>query len=117
MAATTILLAGEALAGSDVRTTLVDLGYDVPAVAARVDEAVLLAQQIQPSLVLMEARLDGAVDGVDTARAIKARVDVPVVFVGDLDDATLARAMRVLPHGFLPQPFDERQLRTAVEVA
>ncbi len=114
--ATSILLAGPSLL-VDVRGTLLDLGYEVPAVAAHDDELLLLCEQIEPSLAIIDVRLEGAGDGVDAAREVKSRIDVPVILAGVSDDATLQRALRVAPHGYLSLPFDERQLRTAVEVA
>src|SRR5262249_38386167 len=107
--ATTVLVAGESLVASDVRAKLVDLGYDVPA-APRRDEAMRLVVELAPSLVLVDA------GDIDAAREIVARVDVPFVVVGELDDAALRRALRAAP-GYLPRPFDARQLRTTVEVA
>lgn len=114
---TAILLAGERLAATGVRATLVDRGYDVPGAVACADEAVALAVALEPALALIDVQLDGAADGIDAAREIVARVDVPVVLVGRLDEPTLQRALRLSPHGFVPDPVDERQLITAVEVA
>jgi PAS domain S-box-containing protein len=113
-----LVVEDEAIIASDIRTALTDLGYTVPAMTARGDEAVRLAQEFSPSLVLMDIQLKGPLDGVDAAREIKARLDVPVVFLtSHSDEATLERAMQVAPHGYLLKPFEERELRTAIEVA
>lgn len=70
------------------------LGYEVCGSAADEDEAVRLARETRPDLILMDVRLRAAGDGVRAAEAIRAfQPAVPVVFCTAFagDPATRAR--------------------------
>jgi two-component system, response regulator PdtaR len=62
-------------------TLIEDLGMDVCATAAAADDAVALAQERHPSIVLMDVRLQGEKDGVDAAIAIHENVGSKIVFL------------------------------------
>ena len=119
MSATSILVVeDEAIIADDLERTLKRLGYAVPAVVAEGDRAVDAASRCTPSLVLMDIKLRGAVDGVSAARSIRDRFEIPVVFLTSYSDAaTLSRASAARPYGYVLKPFVERDLRVAVELA
>ncbi len=72
----------------------------------------------QPDLILMDLSLDGDLDGVETANAIKQRYDIPVVFLtAHGDQKTWQRARETNPHGFLMKPFNKIDLEHVVELA
>ncbi|HEU4408703.1 MAG TPA: response regulator [Polyangiaceae bacterium] len=108
----------EGLASERLRETLERLGYEVPEVVRTGEEALRLVASLAPDLVLIDIKLRGPLDGIDTAARLRAWADVPVVFATSLaDEASLGRAIATRPHGYLLKPFDARQLRAAVEVA
>ena len=77
-----------------------------------------MAAGFEPDLVLMDVRIDGPIDGIETARRIRQIRDVPVVFLTAYSDAeTLERAKQIEPYGYLVKPFAERDLQAAIEVA
>ena len=51
----------------DLRSALEDLGYAVVGAAASSDEALRAADERRPDLVLMDIRICGASDGIQTA--------------------------------------------------
>jgi diguanylate cyclase (GGDEF)-like protein len=103
----------------DMQSSLVRLGYDVPVTAASASEALEAVETYRPDLILMDVCLEGDGDGIAAAAAIRARHPTPVVFLSaNSDDATLMRAqVEAQPHGYLLKPYQERDLRAAVEVA
>ncbi|HVP29733.1 MAG TPA: response regulator, partial [Myxococcota bacterium] len=108
----------EALIADDVRRTLGKLGYDVPKPAMTADEAIAAARELRPDLVLMDIRLHPPGDGIDAALEIRRRLGIPVVFLtAHSDEATLARAKTAEPYGYLLKPFEDRELRTTIELA
>lgn len=112
-----LVVEDEALIADDLRRTLTRLGYEVPVTVASGADAIASTERYRPSLVLMDIKLKGAMDGVDAAERIKHEYDVPVIFLtAHSDDATLARAKVVSPQGYLVKPFGERELRGAIEV-
>lgn len=116
--ATILVVEDDAVIAADIQQTLEGLGYHVPRTAARSDDALAAAESARPDLALMDIKLKGDVDGIDTAVQLRKRFDVPVVYLSSYsDEAMLARAKATLPYGYLIKPFSERALRTAVEMA
>jgi len=57
-------------------------------------------QKTNPSLVLMDIKLGGEVDGIEAARRIQTEFGIPVIYVtAHSDEATLARAKATGPYG------------------
>lgn len=88
-----------------------DLGLEVCGVAASADEAVALAVEHRPFIVLMDMRLQGDRDGVDASLEIHERVGSRVVFItGSREPATLSRIQGDHPAAILFKPISEGQL-------
>ncbi len=72
----------------------------------------------KPDLVLMDINIRGDVDGIDTALMIKKGFNIPVVYItSHSDGATLERAKETKPDGFIIKPFEDDDLRVAIELA
>jgi two-component system cell cycle sensor histidine kinase/response regulator CckA len=94
------------------------LGYAVCAATSYGEDALQKVAALQPDLVLMDIRLKGAMDGIQTAAQIRDRFDIPVVYLTAHADAdTLQRAKITEPYGYVIKPFEERELHTALEIA
>lgn len=119
MARTTILIVeDEAIIAADLASNLRALGYEVVATTARGDEAIALAKDRRPDLVLMDIQLAGSIDGVAAARAIREQCDLPVIYLtAHSDSATLKRAKITEPFGYILKPFEQRDLETNIEMA
>ncbi len=114
-----LVVEDEGIVAMDISRALKRLGYNVPAVASSGAEAIQKASEIQPDMVLMDIMLRGEMDGVEAAGQIRARLDIPVVYLTANDDEdTLRRVKLTGPYGYLLKPFRGREeLRTAVEIA
>jgi len=94
------------------------MGLEVLPPVASAEEAVDVVARTAPDLVLMDIHLKGRMDGIEAAGAIRQRHDVPVIYLtAHSDAATLTRAKVTEPFGYLLKPFDERDLRVAIELA
>jgi len=101
-----------------MRHKLESMGYDVSAIVSSGEEAVRMAEELHPDLVLMDIVLQGEMDGVEAAGQIKTRFDIPVVYVtANVSDARLGEITRSEPFGCLFKPFEDMELRAAVEMA
>ena len=66
----------------------------------------------------MDIRLQGAMDGIVAAEEMRRRFHVPVIFLTAYsEEATLERAKLAEPYGYVLKPFDDRELRSAIEIA
>ena len=102
----------------DLDQRLGRLGFAVAGVTGLGEEAIVLAEQERPDLVLMDIRLDGAMDGITAAEHIRARLGIPVVFLTMFaDDATLRAASVTEAFGYIVKPAQDRELRIVIEMA
>ncbi len=86
-------------------------GYRIAGVVTSGEEAVAATLRIHPDLVLMDIRINGAIDGIAAAEMIRARSDIPILYVTAYTDSeVVARAMRTGPSGYLSKPFKSTEL-------
>ncbi len=108
----------EIVVAMEIEEKLRAIGYDVVSICSTGEEAIMGIEERRPDLVLMDIRLDGELDGIETAEQIRKRHDLPVVYLtAYADDATLNRAKLTEPFGYLVKPFSQTELRTTIEVA
>jgi len=94
------------------------MGYSVAGIATSGEEAEQNVAQTRPDLVLMDIQLRGNTDGIDAAARIRAQFDIPVVYLtAYADDGILQRAKVTEPYAYITKPFEERDLRAAIEMA
>ena len=113
-----LVVEDESIVAKDIEKRLKSLGYAVPAVVSSGEEAIKKTAQTHPDLVLMDIKIKGDVDGVEAATQIRARFNIPVVYLTAYsDEKTLERAKITEPLGYILKPFEERELYTAIEIA
>jgi diguanylate cyclase (GGDEF)-like protein/PAS domain S-box-containing protein len=118
MSANILIVEDESIVAQDLQAILEDLGYTVPAIADSGEVAIEKVGEFKPNLILMDIRIIGEMDGITTAQIISDRFEIPVVYLtAHSDEATLTRAKITHPFGYILKPFDERQLRTIIEIA
>lgn len=102
----------------DLQRSLLNMGYDVLGMASSGEEAVPRILEARPDLVLMDIKLKGVLDGIETAAMVHSHLEIPVVYLTAYSDGeTLDRAKITDPFGYIIKPFDERELNTAIEMA
>ncbi len=93
-----------------------DMGMQVCARTATADDAISLAEQQRPDLILMDVMLQGDRDGVDAALVIWTKLRTPVVFVtSSREPATRKRIAGGHPAGILFKPFQYEELQEMLE--
>ncbi|MGO8675262.1 MAG: response regulator [Limisphaerales bacterium] len=113
-----LIVEDEAIVAEDLAQKLGRLGYEIRGTTARGEAAVALARDLRPDLVLMDIRLQGAMDGVEAAARIRSECALPVIFLtAHSDQATLQRAKLTEPFGYILKPFEELELQTHIEMA
>ncbi len=119
MSKTSILIVeDEVIVAADLASKLDNLGYETVGTASTGQEAVEMALRHDPNLILMDIQLDGPMDGIEAAEAIRTLRDTPVIYLtAHSDPSTLARAKTTGPFGYILKPFEERDLATQIELA
>jgi len=113
-----LVVEDESIVALDIQNRLKTFGYEVIDVIPSGEQAVELAEESRPDLVLMDINLQGGMDGIEAAEQIREAHDIPVVYLTAYgDENTLARAKVSHPYGYILKPFNERELRGTIEVA
>jgi diguanylate cyclase (GGDEF)-like protein len=113
-----LIVEDEGLTGSYIKRILVGLGYTVTSIEFSGEEAIERAGEDKPDLVLMDIKLQGKIDGIEAAEAIRTRYNIPVVYLtAHSDDAMLQRAKVTEPFGYVIKPFESRELHSNIEMA
>ena len=113
-----LIVDDEVIIAEDLRRRLQKLGYGILGPVVTAEQAIACARERRPALLLMDVRLQGPVDGVDTAALLIKELDLPVLFVtGCSDEATMARIAQLPSAATLVKPFDDRELKLAVDLA
>ncbi len=93
-------------------------GYEAIAMVASRDEAVRKAEDIRPDMLLIDVVLRGGTDGIEAASRIRARLDIPVVYLTALaEKEVFERAKVTEPFGYLSKPVSPQDLLSTVEMA
>jgi CheY-like chemotaxis protein len=88
-----LVVEDELIIAADISARLTRLGYEVVGQADHPEEAIRLAGERAPHIVLMDIQLKGNGDGVMVAHQISQRFRIPVVYLtAHADEATLQRA-------------------------
>lgn len=113
-----LIVEDEGIEALDLQQSLVDLGYEASDIASTGEEAVKLAWETGPDLVLMDIMLSGEMDGVTAAAQIQDRLHIPIIFLtAYADEGTLQRARITGPYGYIVKPFREKELRITIDMA
>jgi len=113
-----MIVEDERVVAADLEDKLVAMGYDVCGKAYSGEQVLSTVEKAHPDLILMDIKLEGAMDGIEAARLIKDRFGVPVIYLTAFSDAhILQRAKVTEPFGYLLKPFQSRELSSLVEIA
>ena len=113
-----MIVEDEGLIANDIAGQLAKSGYEVVSISSSGEEALTSLETCTPDLVLMDIRLKGKLDGIDTAMKVRSNHDLPVIFLtSHADQETLARAKHAEPFGYLVKPFRQLNLCSAIEMA
>mgnify|MGYP003970565305 FL=1 len=108
----------EAIIAMEIESQLQSLGYEVTSIVDTGEKAIEKAEVDKPDLILMDIRIKGEMDGIDTAEEIRNRFGIPVIFsTAYLDENRIERAKITMPFGYVLKPIQERDLRVTIEMA
>ena len=113
-----LVVEDEVIIAKDLTLTLTKLGYAIAAHCVSGEEAVKMAVEKQPDIILMDIMLKGDMTGIDAAKEIRNRQNTPVVFITAYsDEDTINRTNAAAPYGYIVKPFKPNDLRATIETA
>ena len=111
-----MIIEDEPIIAMDIETIVRDLGHDVTGVAVTRDEAVALAMEDRPGLVLADIQLADDSSGIDAVKDILAEFEVPVIFITAFPERLLTRE-RPEPTFLITKPFQRSTVKAAISQA
>jgi len=113
-----LIAADEWPTGLEIEEMLTGLGYEVAGRAESGREAVDMARDLKPDLILMDLAMSGETSGIDAATKIKVELDIPIIFISNYGEPdSIEAAKQANPSGHRMKPFGEKQMRASVEIA
>ncbi|GLZ44283.1 transcriptional regulator [Actinomycetospora sp. NBRC 106375] len=107
----------EALIRLDLVEMLREEGYDVVGEAGDGEEAVRLARELRPNLIMMDIKMPGT-DGLEAARTIAGERLAPVVMLTAFSQRELVESARDAgAMAYLVKPFSKTDVVPAIELA
>ena len=111
-----LIIEDEPIIAMDIETIVRDLGHDVTGVAVTRDEAVALAMEDRPGLVLADIQLADDSSGIDAVKDILAEFAVPVIFITAFPERLLT-GERPEPTFLITKPFQRSTVKAAISQA
>ncbi|NES04260.1 MAG: EAL domain-containing protein [Okeania sp. SIO2F4] len=113
-----MIVEDESIIAEDLADSLKTMGYAVVDIVSSGEEAILMAAEKQPNLILMDVMLQGKMDGITAAEQIQSSLQIPIIFLtAYTDNKTLQRVKATNPFGYIVKPFEERNLHLTIEIA
>jgi DNA-binding NarL/FixJ family response regulator len=98
--------------------TLKRIGYTVVGIAMSGEEAIAMAGEPLPDVLLMDIHIQGEIDGIEAAKKIKGLYGTPIIFLTAYsDDETIRRVVMAEAHGYMVKPINTRELFASIESA
>ena len=118
MSSSVIIVEDEGIVAMEIKECVEGLGHTVCGIADTGEDAVSLAAEVEPDLVIMDIRLKGTMDGIEAAAKIRENRDIPVIYLTAYSgDTMLDRAKLTEPYGYVLKPVQDQSLESAIRMA
>lgn len=113
-----LIVEDETIVAMTIEDALQEMGYSVVGTVSTAEDAIKMAGDARPDLILMDIRIQGEKDGIAAAEEITAQYHIPIIYLtAHADEKTFKRAMKTQPYGYLIKPFRDRELHSTIEIA
>ena len=113
-----LIVEDERLVARDFQGMLGELGLGNSAVAGSGEEALRKIDEAPPDLIFMDIKLKRDMDGIETAFHIRARYDMPIVFMSAMTDPeTRGRAASIGRVFYITKPLRENEIAAVLKSA
>lgn len=113
-----LIVEDEILVAEDISSELEDNGFIITGIAISFDECIKSIENETPNIVLLDINIKGNKDGIETARVINEKYNIPIIFLtANSDSATVKMALETIPSAFISKPYNNKDLIIALEIA
>ena len=113
-----LIVENDAVTALDLEGLLTEADYFVTGIAASAKEALEMAEQSPPDLVLLDIEIAGGLDGIELARRLREDFSLEHVYLtGHIEPAIYIRANHTGPLGYIVKPFQDAELLVGIAIA
>ncbi len=113
-----VIVEDEKIIAEDIKWTLINFDYDVVGMVSEPEEIIPEVSRLKPDLILMDIKLGDGFEGIEAARRIQNELKLPVIFITAYsDNDTIRKILTTNPYGYLLKPYNEKELKAAIEMA
>lgn len=113
-----LIIDDEAIIGLQLEAIVSSMGLEVVGVGTSGKEALAMAKELNPDLILMDIVMRGGMNGIDAGSKIKSKFKIPIIFItAHADNKWVRKAKHIDPFGYILKPFQEEQIKAIVEIA
>jgi CheY-like chemotaxis protein len=111
-----LIVEDERLVARDFQGMLAGLGFGNSAIVCSGEEALRMIDEAPPDLVFMDIKLKRDMDGIETAFHVRARYDMPIVFMSAMTDLeTRGRAASIGRVFYITKPLRENEIAAVLK--
>ncbi|MDH5720884.1 MAG: response regulator [Spirochaetia bacterium] len=112
-----LIVEDENITATSIKLILEQAGYSTCPLASTGKEAISIAQKEKPNLALLDIKLKGNMNGIETGQVLK-KMNIPIIFLTAYTDAEIrSEAKKVEPYGYFEKPFISKELLSTIEFA
>ena len=113
-----LIVEDEAIIAQDLKSSLSNLDYQVVDMVNSGEDAIAVLEQSEVDVILMDIRIKGSIDGIETTGQINKRFDVPVIFLtAYADERTMEQIKGIDAYGFIVKPASEQTIQGSIDLA
>ncbi len=118
MALKILIVEDEMIIAAKISMHLKQMGYSVSKIIPTAKEAIEHCRQSPPDILLLDIRLKGPLDGIQTAQVLQEEgIDIPIIYLtANADDQSFERAKQTRPYAFISKPYKKLDLLRAIEL-
>jgi len=112
-----LIVEDEPLISEDIASIITKEGYQVIGQAYDGISAMDIIHNRKPDIVLLDISLDHQMSGIDIAKIINDKYNIPFIFITSYSDKqTLDQAKNLLPEGYIVKPFKKKDILATLEI-
>lgn len=112
-----LIVEDEVIVAEDIRSKLINKGYDVTGIVDTFEKAQESVKANLPDIMILDIRIKGEITGVETAIILASQFEkaIPVVFLTAFSESEFPVLKAVESYTFIKKPFTEEALFQAIE--
>ena len=113
-----IIVEDDEITALNLNMSLQKHGYNVVAMCDNITQAKNKIAMNNPDVVIIDISLQDSSDGIELAKTIKQKYDIPFIYLTSYsDDEIISQAKLTEPYGYIVKPFDPASLHATIQMA